>query len=133
MKATLIYDGECPLCCAAQEWIARNMVPGAFDFVTCQSEDRARRFPQIQETRCMEAMHLVSADGRVYAGDAALPGICLGLRRWHWLARVLRVPPVSLISPTAYGFIARRRHMFSILVARKAPGSCPVDHVDPRG
>ncbi len=128
MNATLIYDGECPLCCAARDWIARNMAPGAFEFVACQSEDRAQRFPQIAQTRCLEAMHLVDANGHIYAGDAALPQICLGLRRWRWLARVLQLPLISLVSPAAYRFIARRRHTFSVLVARKAAGSCPVDH-----
>lgn len=125
MNATIIYDGECSLCCAARDWIARNMLPGTFEFVPCQSDERARRFPQVVETRCMEAMHLVYADGRVYAGDAALPEICLGLRRWRWLAQMLRVPPVSLISPAAYRFLAKHRQMFSVLVARKSPESCP--------
>jgi len=76
----------------------------------------------------MTAMHLVFDDGRSYAGDTALPYICLGLKKWRWLARILRVPPASLISPMAYRFIAKRRQMFSLLVARKAPESCPVKH-----
>ena len=28
MSATLIYDGDCPLCCAAREWVARNAIAG---------------------------------------------------------------------------------------------------------
>lgn len=128
MKATLIYDGECPLCCTARDWVARNMAPDTFDFVACQSDERKTRFPLVAESRCMEAMHLVYVDGRVYAGDAALPQICLGLRRWRWLARVLQLPLISAASPAAYRFIARRRRTFSVLVARKAPESCPVDH-----
>lgn len=127
MNATIIYDGDCPLCCVARDWIARNMLPGAFEFLPCQSEKRAEVFPDIAESRCMEAMHLVRADGHVYAGDAALPEICLGLRRWRWLAKLLRFPPVSLISPAAYRFLAKRRQMFSVLVARKPPESCPVE------
>jgi predicted DCC family thiol-disulfide oxidoreductase YuxK len=126
MKATLIYDGACPLCCAARDWIEGHALPGEFEYVACQSEDRARRFPQVGEERCLEAMQLVFADGRVFAGDAALPQICRALRRWRCLARVLDLPPVSLISPAAYRFIAKRRRTFSVLVAHKAPESCPV-------
>jgi predicted DCC family thiol-disulfide oxidoreductase YuxK len=126
MSATLIYDGSCPMCCAARDWIARNAVPGAFEFVACQSEERAKRFPQISEERCMTAMQLVFDDGRTCAGDAALPHICMGLRKWRWAARVLRVPPLSFLSPIAYRFIAKRRQMFSLIVARKAPDSCPI-------
>lgn len=127
MNATIIYDGDCPLCCAARDWIARNMLPGAFEFVPCQSDTRSERFPNIAESRCMEAMHVVYPDGRVYAGDAALPEICLGLRRWRWLAQILRFPPISLVSPAAYRFLAKRRQMFSVLVARKEPDSCPTE------
>jgi predicted DCC family thiol-disulfide oxidoreductase YuxK len=114
------------MCCAARDWIARHAVTGAFEFVPCQSEERARRFPQISEERCMSAMQLVFEDGRIYSGDAALPHICLGLRKWRWVARILRVPPVSLVSPVVYRFIAKRRQMFSLIVARKAPESCPI-------
>ncbi len=126
MSATLIYDASCPLCCAAREWIERHAIAGAFDYMPCQSEERARRYPAVGEARCMEAIHLVFADGRTFAGDAALPHICRGLRRWRWLACVLDTPPVTLVSPAAYRFIAKRRQMFSVLVARKAPESCPV-------
>ncbi len=127
MSATLIYDGDCPLCCAARDWVARNAIAGEFEFLPCQSDERARRFPEIATEQCMEAMQLVRADGRRYAGDAALPEICLGLRRWRWMAKLLRLPIVSAISPAAYRFIAKRRQMFSVLVARKTPASCPTD------
>ncbi len=126
MNATLIYDASCPVCCAARDWVERNALPGMFDFVPCQSEARVRRFPEVGEERCMTAMHLVFADGRTFAGDAALPQICLGLRRWRWVARVLRTPPISIVSPAAYRFFAKRRHAFSALVARKPVGACPV-------
>jgi predicted DCC family thiol-disulfide oxidoreductase YuxK len=127
MTVTLIYDGECPLCCAARDWVDRRAVPGTFEFLPCQSEARARRFPQVRETECMQAMQLVYPDGRVYSGDEALPHICLRLRRWRWLARVLRVPPISLMSPAVYRFVARNRQTISILIARKPAQSCPTD------
>ena len=127
MSAALIYDGDCPLCCAARDWVARNALEGAFEFVPCQSEARAERFPTIPEERCMEAMQLVYPDGRQFSGDEALPHICRGLRRWRWLSRVLAFPPISLISPYVYRLVARNRQAFSILIARKAPDSCPLD------
>jgi predicted DCC family thiol-disulfide oxidoreductase YuxK len=73
----------------------------------------------------MQAIHLVCADGRVFAADEALPHICLGLRRWRWLARALAMPPARWVSPSVYRFIAKRRRMFSVLVAGKVPESCP--------
>lgn len=119
MTATLIYDGDCPLCLKAVAWIHANAQPNTVDSITCQSEERAERFPQMVEAHCMEAMQLVMPDGTVYAGDEALPVLLSMLRRWRWLARLFRVPGVTLLAPHAYGFIARNRHIFSVFVAHK--------------
>jgi hypothetical protein len=78
----------------------------------------------------MEAMQLVYPDGRTYSGDAALPQLFLGLKRWRWMARVLRVPPVSLMSPIVYRWIARHRLAISALIARKPARSCPTNPAD---
>lgn len=119
MKATLIYDGECPLCQRAAEWVRRNARPDALGFLPCQSSERAERFPDLPEAQCLEAMLLVLADGTVHAAEAALPHLFLRLRRWQWLAKVFRLPGVSWLAPSAYRFVARHRHVISILVARK--------------
>lgn len=119
MAATLIYDGECPLCLGAVEWVRRRARDGALDYMACQSSERAERFPHIATETCMEAMQLVLEDGAVHAGDRALPHLFLRLRRWRWMALLFRIPGVSLLSPPAYGFVAKHRRMISILVARK--------------
>ena len=130
MKATLIYDGECPLCAKAVEWVRSHARPGAFEYLTCQSAERARRFPAMTEAQCMEAMQLVMLDGAVYSGDEALPVLLSMLRRWRWLAHVFRLPGIALVSPAAYRFVARNRYVFSIFVARKhspKDASCNAD------
>lgn len=129
MRATLIYDGECPLCQAAREWIERRAMPEEFDYVACQSPERAERFPGVSEAQCMEAMQLVTPEGEVYAGADALPRILERLKGWRWLAKVLRLPVVSALSPHAYRFIAKRRHAFAVVVAHKSrPGEkCPAE------
>ncbi len=119
MKAALIYDGECPLCQRASEWVRRNAATAGLDILACQSRERAERFPDVAEARCLEAMLLVLEDGTVYAAEEALPPLFLRLRRWRWLAMVFGLPGVSWLAPWAYGFVARHRHVISILVARK--------------
>ena len=119
MKATLIYDGECPLCAKAVEWVRLRARPGALEYLTCQSAERARRFPAMAEVQCMEAMQLVMRDGAVYSGDEALPVLLSMLHRWRWLAHLFRIPGITLVSPAAYRFVARNRYIFSIFVARK--------------
>ena len=127
MAATLIYDGSCPLCNAAREWVERNALAGRFEYLPCQSDERARRFPEMPEHECMEAMQLVTEDGQTFSGDRALPQILSRLRRWRWLANVLRVPPASWVSPSIYRLIARNRMAISALVERKPAQACPVD------
>lgn len=78
----------------------------------------------------MEAMQLVLPDGRIYGAEQALPHLFLMLRRWQWMARVLRLPFVALFAPFAYRFVARNRYIFSVIVAKKegkTEAHCSVD------
>ena len=119
MTATLIYDGECPLCKKAVAWVQKRARPQTLDYLTCQSPERAQRFPDMVEAQCMEAMQLVMPDGAVYSGDEALPVLLSMLRRWRWLAHLFRLPGITLLSPIGYRFVARNRNIFSIFVAKK--------------
>lgn len=119
MMAALIYDGACPLCLKAVDWLKHNARPGVLDYLACQSPERAERYPDIPEAQCMEAMLLVQPDGTVYAGEEALPHLFRLLRRWRWLARLFALPGISLAAPAAYRFVARNRYIISVIVARK--------------
>lgn len=119
MNATLIYDGDCPLCCKAMDWVQARALSETLEYLPCQAPERAERFPELREAQCMEAIQLVMDDGTVYSGDKALPPLFRVLRGWRWAAMLFRVPGVTLLAPHAYGFIAKRRHVFSVLVARK--------------
>ena len=122
---TLIYDGECPLCRKAVDWVAAQMRPGAIELLKCQSDERARRFPNISLEHCMRAVQLAMPNGEVFAGDRSLPQLFLLMRRWRWMARLFWLPGVSLLAPHAYAFIARHRHALSVLVYKKEAG-----HID---
>ena len=119
-RAVVIYDGQCPMCAGAVAWVERHAVQGAFEFLACQSSDRARRFPELAEAACLEAMQLVLPDGRILAGAGALPEILGRLRGWRWLAAAFRLPGVGWAAPTIYRWVARHRHAISHAVA---PGS----------
>lgn len=119
MTATLIYDDRCPLCRAARDWIAARAMEGEFEYVPCQSGEREERFPNIVEAQCLQAMQLVTPQGEVYSGDAALPRVLERLKGWRWLAKILRLPGIAALSPAAYRFVARHRHAFSALVGHK--------------
>lgn len=126
--AVLIYDGDCPVCRRAAAWVETRARDGVFEYLACQSPERAARFPGMAESACLEAMQLVLPDGTVYSGDAALPLILERLRGWRWLARLLRLPGLRRVSPAVYRFVARHRYAISAIVYRKASGgrsNCP--------
>jgi predicted DCC family thiol-disulfide oxidoreductase YuxK len=128
-SATLIYDGECPLCQRARDWILPRALPGALALLACQSEERRAQFDFMPEHECLEAMQIVLPDGTVYAGDRALPHVLRRLRRWQWLAYLFRLPGVSLLAPVVYRAIARHRYALGTLVTRKGDGAeaCDID------
>lgn len=107
----LIYDDECPFCCAARDWVMARIREATITPVPCKSDMRKELVPNISETDCLEAMHLVLADGSVYAGDAAIERLLPLLRPgWSWLRFFFRIPGARLVTPMLYRYIARHRY-----------------------
>ena len=118
-QAVVIYDGACGLCQGGIAWISRRAVRGEFEFLPCQAAERRARFPWMEEKTCLQAIQLVLADGRVLAGDAAIPEILRRLRGWRWLAACFRLPGMGLFAPQLYAWVARHRHQISHLLGRR--------------
>lgn len=117
--AVLIYDGACPICQRGMRWVQRRAVRGQFEFLPCQSPERRTRFPWMSEQACLEALQLVFADGRVLAGDAAIPEVLRRLRGWRWLAHLFRLPGAGVLAPRLYQWVARHRYALSCALARR--------------
>ncbi len=118
--AVLIFDGDCDLCQGGKRWVEARALPGAFEFLPCQSEERRVRFLTIPEATCLEAMQLVLPDGRILQGIDAVPEILRRVRWWHWAMLLFRVPGVALAAPRMYAWIARHRYTISCLLAKHA-------------
>ncbi len=112
-KIVIIYDGECGLCQASVRWIKKNQLPNRFEYVTCQSDERKERFPQITTDACMTAIQVILNDGSVLSGADGIPEIITNLKRWRWIARILRLPFFRKLSPVIYAWIARNRQFLS--------------------
>jgi len=102
------------------DWIARRALPGALEFLPCQAETRAERFPQIPYEQCMEGMQLVLPGGHVCSGEQALPDLFRMMKRWRWIAFIIELPVIAWTSPYMYRWIARHRYMISAFVQRKS-------------
>ena len=123
-RATLIYDGECPFCRRAAAWALQHARENALEALPCQDAERERRFPEITREQCMAAMQLVTPDGRVYAGDQALPVLMERMQGWRLAARFLRWPVFRHASPGVYRWFARRRYALAAIAGHERRESC---------
>lgn len=124
-RATLIYDGTCPICSGTVEWIEKNEQEGAFEMVPCQSESLGLRYPDIDFDECMRAMQLVLPDGHVLAGEQALPEIFTRLRRYRAVALAFKLPGAETLLRILYQWFALRRYSIARLFF---PGSFTGKH-----
>jgi predicted DCC family thiol-disulfide oxidoreductase YuxK len=109
-RATLIYDGKCPICNGTVKWIKENEVEGTFEMLPCQSERIDSEFPDVKRDECMQAMHLVLPDGKVFVGERAMPEIFRRLKRYRFAATFFRLPGAQTFSRIAYRWFADRRY-----------------------
>jgi predicted DCC family thiol-disulfide oxidoreductase YuxK len=72
----------------------------------------------MDERACLEAMQLILPDGRLLAGDAAIPEILRRMRGWRWLASAFRLPGVEMLGPVLYRWVARHRYQISCMLGR---------------
>jgi predicted DCC family thiol-disulfide oxidoreductase YuxK len=110
----LIYDAECSLCCGCMNWIKSHAIKkDTFEFVSCQSEVRNKRFPDIRQDACLESLHILTPDERVLVGDKSLPEILCRLKYYRWLSFLFKIPIMSLLSFAAYRWLANNRYVIS--------------------
>jgi Uncharacterized protein conserved in bacteria len=130
----VIYDAECALCTRAVRQLAA--VRGAraeLRFVPLRALETPEK-PETRQTREAEAtggreqepgppvlarldpdalraqMHVVQADGAVYAGAEAVMRIMRELPGWRLLSPLYRVPGMKRAADAAYRYVAGRRY-----------------------
>ena len=105
---TVIYDGECGLCSEAVALLRRWDREHVLRFVPFQDGAAVARFG-IALPALAAAMHLVFADGRVYAGADAAPELLRLLPGKRWLAPLFGVPGALPLARRVYAWIAAQR------------------------
>lgn len=115
-RATVIYDGACPICSKTVAWMEEHEQPGSFEMLPCQSESLGNRFPSVDRAACMRAMHVVLPDGSVLAGEQALPEVFKRLKRLHYASALFKLPGAKILSRAFYRWFAERRyHIAAVL------------------
>jgi predicted DCC family thiol-disulfide oxidoreductase YuxK len=106
-RPVLIYDGGCRFCRRWVERMRRLDRRAALDLIPLQAPEAVRVSGCSRDT-LRRAVHLVRADGVVYAGASAVGEACRYLPGGRIVRAVLGVPGVMPVAERAYSWIARR-------------------------
>lgn len=113
-RPVLLYDGDCGFC---RHWMERWRALTGERVEYAPSSEAASRFPKLKPEGLAEAVYLVEPGGRVSRGaEAVARGLFYagGIHR-VWRALYDAAPPLRALSEAVYGFVAKRRPLFSRL------------------
>jgi predicted DCC family thiol-disulfide oxidoreductase YuxK len=112
-QMTLIYDGDCGFCMQWVERLRKRDVNQAIEFLSFQSEERKKRYPQIEYDEFQKGGYLFFPDQTFYRGSDAAPHLLKALPSWKWMSYFFKIPLVPFFARVIYGWIARNRHQLS--------------------
>jgi predicted DCC family thiol-disulfide oxidoreductase YuxK len=121
-KYVVLFDGRCPFCTRQSRRLARLARPGLVETVDFQAPAVLNRFPGLTYEACMEAMHLVTPDGRVFRGPEAIARALATRPVLAWIAPVYYLPGLRQLWNGIYVFLAKNRYRFWGKALR--PGDC---------
>lgn len=108
-KASVYYDGGCPLCRAEIATYQQTAGGDTLAWVDAQACGVAELGSGLDRSNALARLHVRRADGTLLQGAAAFAEIWSALPGWRWLARLARLPFVLPILDVAYtGFLRIR-------------------------
>lgn len=122
-RYVVLYDGHCRFCTAGARRLATLVRRGAIDLVSYQEPGTLDRFPGLTYDMCQQRMHLITPNGRVFAGFEAAVQAVATRRSIGRLAYVYYVPGLRTLLDWVYAWIARNRYR---LMGRCDDGSCAI-------
>jgi predicted DCC family thiol-disulfide oxidoreductase YuxK len=105
----VLYDGACPRCRASMAFITAADPDRLIEPVDLTAVEVASVHPSLTRPQCLEAMHLVGADGQVRAGYDAVVGLGRCLPLFWPLSLFGSLPVVRGIGRRVYRAIAVSR------------------------
>lgn len=108
-KTVVLYDGHCRFCSAQMKNLVRLARPGAIEPASFQEPGALDPYPGITYAACMEAMQLVTSDGRIYSAfEAAVRAVAT--RPLGKIAYAYYLPGLRILFDTAYAILAANRY-----------------------
>jgi predicted DCC family thiol-disulfide oxidoreductase YuxK len=120
-KHALIYDGLCKFCTAGARrfvgWMGRVQV----ELVDFQRPGALDRFPGLTHADCMQAMQLVTPEGRLFQGAEAIARALATRRIVGALAYLYYLPGLRQLLDWLYARVAANRYR---IMGKCSEGTC---------
>ena len=122
----VLYDGDCPFCTRGARTILRRLGPARVTLVDFQIEGALADYPGVSYEACMDKLHVVDAEGGIFAGAAAIARLVRAVPGVGFMAHVYRVPGIKTLADFAYAKVAERRYrLFGRSSACDSSAGCP--------
>lgn len=109
-RLAVIYDGTCRFCIASSKRLEQLARPGALERVPSDDPALAQRFPGITREAADRAMQVITPDGRVYSGAAAVVAALNTRPAWRAVTWLYFVPGLKQLADALYRLVARYRY-----------------------
>jgi predicted DCC family thiol-disulfide oxidoreductase YuxK len=111
--AVVIYDGQCRICTAQIECVARWDTRRRLAFLSLHDPEVYERFPDLVHEELMQRMVVVDAQGRRHVGAAAVRVIARAVPRLWILTPFMYLPGTLPLWQWGYDQVAKRRYWFN--------------------
>jgi predicted DCC family thiol-disulfide oxidoreductase YuxK len=105
----VLYDGYCSFCRESVGLLLRTVGEQRLDVRSVHDEGLLASLPGLTLSRCLQRMHVIAPDGRVFTGAEAIAR-CLSLTFWGLPALVYYLPLLGPLAEWLYTLIAARRY-----------------------
>jgi len=114
MKQHLVlYDDDCPLCTFQMKVLTWLDWLNVAALVPLSSERAREAAPQLDRETLRAAMHVITADGRIYRGARCIRFLALRMPLLIPLGLVLWIPGMIWLAEHVYQLVARNRYILS--------------------
>ena len=123
-KLIALYDGHCRFCTQQAKRLRRIVGPNKLETRSFQEPGALEAFPGVSFDACMKRMHVVTPEGRVYAGMESVARLVATVPILGLFAYLYYVPGIRQLSELLYRLIARYRYRLAGKTACDPGGTC---------